>query len=78
MDSNVWDAIKALMNWIVIPILGFLSWNYKKHVEKIDMLEEELQEMKVENAVIKTELVNITKILDELKDMVHVLLNRHG
>lgn len=65
------------MNWIIVPIIGFLGWNYKKHVEKIDSLEQELHEMKVENAVIKNELHNITKMLDELKQMVNLLLKRH-
>ena len=73
----MWDLIKSLMNWVIVPVIGFLGWNYKKHVEKIDELEDQLHTMRIENAVIKTELHNITKILDELKVMVNLLLKQN-
>ncbi len=74
---ETWDLIKQLMNWIIVPVIGFLGWNYKKHVEKIDELEDQLNTMRIENAVIKTELHNITKMLDELKAMVNLLLKQN-
>ncbi len=74
---ELWELIKAAMNWVIVPVIGFLGWNYKKHVEKIDSLEQELHAMKIEHAIIKTELNNITKMLDELKAMVNLLLKRN-
>ncbi len=73
---ETWDLLKQLMNWVIVPVIGFLGWNYKKHVEKIDELEQQIHSMKVENAIIKTELHNITKMLDELKVMVNLLLKQ--
>lgn len=79
--DNIWDYVKVL----IAPILGFLGWSYKRHREEIRMLQTQLEEqreelgvIKIENAVVKSQLEDIKVRLNELKDLITCLLDKYN
>lgn len=78
MDSAavIWDIVKSIAAVSAFPVFTITWANYQKGKQKIETLQTELSDMKVENATVKEQLKNINDRLNEIKELVNILINK--
>lgn len=85
MEQHIWDYFKTILQLAVIPLVGFI-WksqiNQVAELEKeLDMLKAsvstEINNIKIENATVKAQLMSITERLGEIKAMMNMLLQEY-
>ncbi len=85
MESHVWEYFKTILQFAIVPLIGYVwksQTNQVKELEKeLDMLKAsvstEINNIKIENATIKVQLISITERLGEIKAMMNVLLQEY-
>lgn len=71
---ELWDALKAFMNWIVVPFFIGAWWMFKKHVTRVDEMERRIVETERDIAVIESQMMNIKEDISEIKVGINNLL----
>ncbi len=76
MELQIWEYIKTCIHVIIIPIISITIWMLKKKSTEFDELQREVNQMKVENMRLATQLANINENLKEIKHMMNAILRR--
>lgn len=66
VDNNIWEVVKALLQYAIAPLGAFLIWSFKKHQAKVDSLEQRISQVEKSTAIIQ---VMVDHIRDDIKDI---------
>lgn len=70
MDVGSWEVVKAIMNWIVYPVMLLLAYLFKKQLKDLDMLKSDVEKLKITQAVTTSQ---INDIREDIKDLTSVV-----
>lgn len=70
MEAGSWEVIKTLISWVVYPIIGLLSYLFKRQSSEISMLQVDIANLKIEQAVANSQ---IRDIREDIKDLTNVV-----
>lgn len=70
MEAGLWDVIKTLLSYLMIPLAALGTYMFKKQDSRIEQLEFRTNEMEKAMAEIKTELRFISRDIAEIKVLV--------
>lgn len=76
MDSYIVEALKFLVNLILLPIIGFGGFLLRKHVTRIDELDKRVLELEKDLAVMESQLQDIKCDIVEIKNGINKLVDR--
>lgn len=76
LDPSIWDVIKSLMQWLVIPLLTALAYFFKKAHVRLDKLEEDMTGTKTRIAVVESKIDDIREDIKDIKRGVEKLVER--
>lgn len=70
MEAGLWDIVKTLLGYLMIPLAALGTYMFKKQETRIEQLELRTTEMEKAMAEIKTELRFISRDIAEIKVLV--------
>lgn len=73
---GTWEVVKAILHYAVYPLVGAAGFIMKKHIERIDAVEKDLNETKVRTSVIESKVDDIRDDIKEIKRNVEKLVDR--
>lgn len=73
---ELWDILKTLSSWIIMPLIGGLMYFVRKSFNRLEKMEEEVQEQKIKTAVIESKVDDIRDDIKEIKYNVERLVDR--
>lgn len=76
MEHQIWEYIKTVITVIIVPAISVTIWMLQKKSNEFDELQREVNQMKIENMRLTTQLANINENLKELKHMMNAILRR--
>jgi len=78
-----WDYFKAIFQVILVPLLGIFGYHYKRHLDRLDTMDDEITNIKIENTACRTERLNIDDKFEsisdqfkELKTLMNILISK--
>lgn len=74
--ESFWEVIKLIGNWVVIPLMGGVMWFAKKHINRLDIIEKDVQQLEVRSAVLESQITTVAKNIEEIKSDVKRLIER--
>ncbi len=66
MDDGIFGVLKAVTDYLVIPLAGGLFFFMKKYIKRIEIVEGELQDTKTRTSVIESK---VDDLRDDIKDI---------
>lgn len=76
IDPTIWDVIKSLMQWLVLPLVTGLVYFFKKAHVRLDRLEEDMTGTKTRIAVVESKIDDIREDIKDIKRGVEKLVER--
>ncbi len=76
MSLDAWDMLKSVVDWLVIPAVGGLSFFMRRHVKKVEDIEKRITFAEVRVAVIESKIDDIRDDIKEIKEGVTKLVDR--
>lgn len=76
IDPNIWDVIKSITQFLILPLLMCLGYFFKKAHIRLDRLEEDMTNTKTRIAVVESKIDDIRDDIKEIKHGVEKLVER--
>jgi len=76
IDASVWDIVKTLLQFLVFPIVGVVSYFVKQNLTRIDSMETSLREAETRLSVVESKIDDIREDLKEIKHGINRLIDR--
>lgn len=73
---DVWDGIKTLVNWVIVPCFAGLWFFLKKHINRSEILEKRLVDAEKAILVMESQMSDIRKDIDEIKLGINKLVDK--
>lgn len=73
---GAWEIVKAVLQYAVYPLVGAVGFIMKKHIERIDAVEKDLNETKTRTSVIESKVDDIRDDIKDIKRNVEKLVDR--
>lgn len=70
MEVGSWEVIKGLMSWVVYPLMLLLGYLFKKQAMEMSVLRVEVDELKIKQAVVNSQIQDIKEGIRDLTDVV--------
>lgn len=58
-----WDIIKSGIAWIVMPLIGFVVWFFKKQHARMDGIESGMNSLQVNHRVTETKIDGLKEVM---------------
>ena len=69
MEAGLWDIIKTLLQYLMVPLVALGTYMFKKQDKRIEQLEHRTNEIEKAMAEIRTELRFISRDIAEIKNL---------
>lgn len=65
-DLDIWEVSKETMRWIIYPLMGLFGYLYKRQNGDIDILKQDISQLKINQAVSMSQIDDIRNDIKEL------------
>ena len=70
MEMGIWEILKGVAAIIILPILGAFSYFFRKMVGDLEMLQVQITDLKIKQAVSESQIQDIR---EDIKGLVIIL-----
>ena len=74
--NGLWEAGKALIQVVIVPVIGFAFYYFKKNEARMDVLEKDVSEVKTAAKVLDERVNNLKDDIKEIKEGIKELLKK--
>ena len=76
MEQDIWEVIKAIVQWLVLPLVMTVAFFSRKYMQRIELVEKRINEMEIRMALVENNLTHIRNEVEEIKKGVDKILDR--
>jgi hypothetical protein len=66
MQDETWTLIKFVGQWIIYPLIGLIGIFYKKQVNEIQIIKEDVTKLKISEAIYKNQILELKEDIRDL------------
>lgn len=76
MEHDVWEVIKAAIQWLILPLIAAIMFFFRKYIQRVENVEKRINEMEIRVAVVENNISHIRKDIEDIKKGIDKLLDR--
>lgn len=76
VEVGAWEIIKGAVQWMFLPLIGGLTYFFKKYINRVEHVEQRINQMEIRMAVVESNIIHIKKDIEDIKKGVEKILDK--
>lgn len=76
MEHDIWEVVKAAVQWLLFPLVTSLAFFFRKYIQRVERVENRMNSIETRMAVVETNIAHIKQDLDDIKKDISKILDR--